>query len=145
MTQDLIRRYIDGNMDVIETLDRVRSDLKRMRQDVETLQQFERLLSNASEPDPLNGITIKQTISVQREISSHDDLRADVQSKKWAGHVVGAVLNIDTKNEDGRKSIKQMINQWVKEDVLRFEVVRDRRQGRNVKAVTAGAPIEASK
>jgi YesN/AraC family two-component response regulator len=144
MTQDLIRHYIDGNMDVIETLARVRSDLKRMRQDVETLQQFERLLSGASKPDPLNGITTKQTIFVQREIASRCNLRADAQSEKWAGHVVGAVLNINTKSEDGRKTIKQMISQWVKEDVLRIEVVRDRRQGRDVKTIVAGALVEAA-
>jgi hypothetical protein len=144
MTQDLVRHFLKGNMDVAEAQKRVKSELKRMRRDIEAMERFEALLEATTRPNPLSDITAEQTALVQAAVAQHDFLRANDQSASWVGNVIAQALNIEISTKSNHRRVRNMIARWLEEDVLRLEYVRDKRQGRDVPIVTAGSPIEAA-
>ena len=62
----------------------------------------------------------------------------NVRSATWAGYVIADTLNIDPTDEAGRSRIREMLNYWVKTDVLAIEEQQDARQSRTKKVVIAG-------
>ena len=61
-----------------------------------------------------------------------------VQAATWAGYAIAETLNIDPTDEVGKQRIKEMLNYWVKTDVLAVEDYMDRQKGRTKKVVIAG-------
>ena len=60
------------------------------------------------------------------------------RSATWAGYTTAEILNIDPTDEAGRQRIKDMLNYWIKTDVLIVEERPDSRNGRTKKVVIAG-------
>ena len=61
-----------------------------------------------------------------------------VQAATWAGYVIAETLNIDPTDEAGKQRIKDMLNYWIKTDVLAIDERINARAGRTVKVVIAG-------
>ena len=61
-----------------------------------------------------------------------------VQAATWAGYTIAEILNIDPTDEAGRQRIKDMLNYWIKTDVLAVQDYVDRQKGRTKKVVIAG-------
>lgn len=93
-----------------------------------------------SPPDAFEGISAADTMRVQRIIAKHEvgSLRADVRAKNWVGHVVGAELEIDTSDKEGRGRVGQIVNAWIKSKVLRIEHIFSARDGREMAVITTG-------
>lgn len=95
-------------------------------------------------PDLFDGITVKQTRQVQQAVeqeSQDEPLRSNVQAKRWVGHTIGEILDIDTNDKHGKARVSGMIKQWLKTDVLRIETTKDGRQGRETTIVVVGKMI----
>ena len=61
-----------------------------------------------------------------------------VQAATWAGYTIAETLNIDPDDEAGKQRIKDMLNYWIKTDLLAIDERTDARQGRTKKVVIAG-------
>jgi hypothetical protein len=61
-----------------------------------------------------------------------------VQAATWAGYTIAETLNIDQTDEASKQRIKEMLNYWIKTDVLAVDERTDARQGRTKKVVIAG-------
>ena len=61
-----------------------------------------------------------------------------VQAAAWAGHMIAEPLNIDPTDEAGRQRIKEMLNYWIKTDVLAVDERNNPRAGRTVNVIIAG-------
>ena len=61
-----------------------------------------------------------------------------VQAATWAGYTIDETLNIDPDDEASKQRIKEMLNYWVKTDLLIVEERPDSRNGRTKKVVIAG-------
>jgi hypothetical protein len=96
-------------------------------------------------PDLFEGITVQQTMQVQRAIAeaerNNEPLRDSPQAKQWAGHAIGEILDIDTNDKLGKARVKGMLKQWLKTDVLRAEKIKDGRRGREVGIIVVGKMI----
>jgi hypothetical protein len=97
-------------------------------------------------PDAFDGISPQEAAKVRAAIDGMaEPPRADVRSSKWAGEVVGEILDIDVSEKRGKERVKTLISGWVKTDVLRITEGRDQRAGRDVNVIVAGAnnPLSA--
>ena len=94
-------------------------------------------------PDAFEGVTAEAAMKVQRMIGQADDdpYRESSQAKRWAGHAIGELLNIDTTEKAGKGRVSLIIKQWVKTDVLRIEKMLDARQGRETAILIVGTWI----
>jgi hypothetical protein len=94
-------------------------------------------------PDAFEGVTAEAAMKVQRMIGQADDdpYRESSQAKRWAGHAIGELLNIDTTEKAGKGRVALIIKQWVKTDVLRIEKILDARQGRETTILIVGTWI----
>ena len=61
-----------------------------------------------------------------------------VQAATQAGYTIDETLNIDPDDEARKQRIKEMLNYWIKTDVLAIEKRTDARQGRTKKVVIDG-------
>ena len=61
-----------------------------------------------------------------------------VQAATWAGYTIAETLNIDPTDEAGRSRIREMLDYWVRTDVLAIEEQQDARQGRVKNVIIAG-------
>ncbi len=98
-------------------------------------------------PDAFDGVSSEDARRVQLAIGSMEDdpPRANVQSAQWVGLTVARVLGMDPDDKAHRSRINSMIRAWLKTGVLEIVEVRDRRNGRDVKAILAGGNNPASK
>ena len=96
-------------------------------------------------PDAFEGITAEAAMKAQRIIGKAADTdepyRESIQAKRWAGHAIGEVLDIDTTEKAGKARVQLIIKQWIKTDVLRIEKVEDPRQGREIQILVVGTWI----
>ena len=93
-------------------------------------------------PDLFDGVTTRDTMRVQQAVGKaaqdDDPCRQSVQAKNWVGHTVGAVLRIDTQDKAGKGRVVAMVKKWIETDVLRVEVIEDKRNGREAPCVVVG-------
>ena len=93
-------------------------------------------------PDLFDGVTTRDTMRVQQAVGKaaqdDDPCRQSVQAKNWVGHTVGAVLGIDTQDKAGKGRVVAMVKKWLETDVLRVEMVEDKRNGREAPCVVVG-------
>jgi len=96
-------------------------------------------------PDAFEGITAEAAMKAQRIIGKAADTdepyRESIQAKRWAGHAIGEVLDIDTTEKSGKARVQLIIKQWIKTDVLRVDKVEDPRQGREIQIMVVGTWI----
>ena len=93
-------------------------------------------------PDAFEGVSHEHARRCQALVMSHEKpLRANYQSKDWAGRVLGPVLQIDVETPAGRAKMNAIINKWVETDVLRIEERYGSREGRDVPFVVAGGNV----
>ena len=59
-------------------------------------------------------------------------------SNTWAGKAVGPILGINVDDAAGYARIKELLNYWIKTDVLAVEERENPRAGRAVKVIVAG-------
>lgn len=91
-------------------------------------------------PDAFNGITPQQAAQIRNMIDAMPEPpRCDVRSPKWAGEIVADVLGLNLAKKTGKERVKTIIAGWIKNDVLRIAEEEDRRAGRTVKVIIAGA------
>ncbi len=67
--------------------------------------------------------------------------RANVQAKRWVGHVVGAELGLDTTDRAEKSRVAAIVKKWIETDVLRAEMMPSGRDGRDVPCVVVGTWI----
>jgi hypothetical protein len=71
-------------------------------------------------PDPLDGIIPADILKAQQAIAdAAEPCRADIQAKAWAGHVIGAALDIDTSSSFGRTKVKTLLATWITSGMFR--------------------------
>ena len=97
-------------------------------------------------PDAFEGISPKLAAQVRTAVDSRNDPpRYDVRAKDWAGEIVAEICGIEIENakgeanKSGKAKCVRLLKGWVKTDVLRTDVVYDKRAGREVTIVFAGA------
>ena len=91
-------------------------------------------------PDAFAGVSKQDASNVRDAIAAMavDPPAHYVTSANWAGHTVGQTLNIDTDDDAGKARIKELLNYWIKTDVLAVEGRQDNRNGRTKKVVLVG-------
>ena len=91
-------------------------------------------------PDAFDGISKQDAI--RRENSHSRYGRQPAITQRPGGHLgrihIAETLNIDPTDEAGKQRIKEMLNYWIKTDVLAIDERTDARQGRTKKVVIAG-------
>lgn len=75
-------------------------------------------------PRAMDGVEASDLYQVQKIIQA-GDYRENAQSKEWAGHVVGRVLNLDSSDAKVKKRINQMLAAWLGTGALKVETRRD--------------------
>ena len=91
-------------------------------------------------PDAFDGISKQDASDVRNAIAAMaaNPPAHNVRSATWAGYVIADTLNIDPDDEAGRSRIREMLDYWVRTDVLAIEEQQDARQSRTKKVVIAG-------
>ncbi|MGA0615567.1 AAA family ATPase [Paracoccus sp. KR1-242] len=79
-------------------------------------------------PDTFDGITVKDTLLVQRAIDELPEPRASEQSGDWVGNAVANVLGLPLPESKAR--VKALISEWLAKDVLRTENRKTKGQDR---------------
>lgn len=91
-------------------------------------------------PDAFSGITPQQASQVRNAVDRMAaPPRKSIKANAWVGYVVGEVLGIDTDTAAGKARVAEMVNTWIKTDVLREQQVEDKRAGRTTTVVISGA------
>lgn len=75
-------------------------------------------------PDPFEGLTTDHLYRVQCKIDG-GDYRASDQSPEWAGFAVGEVLGLDAGVAKDKRRIKQVIKQWLANDMFKEVMGKD--------------------
>jgi len=99
-------------------------------------------------PDAFDGINPRTACEVRNAIMQADPkLKENPQSGDWAGHLVGSVIGIDSRDEAGKAKIITLIKAWLKSDILSVERVHSTRNGREIPHIVAGKnnPMEGLK
>ena len=78
---------------------------------------------------------------IGKAADTDEPYRESIQAKRWAGHAIGEVLDIDTTEKSGKARVQLIIKQWIKTDVLRVDKVEDPRQGREIQIMVVGTWI----
>lgn len=91
-------------------------------------------------PGLYSNVSANQVAEIQSRIGQ-SDYRADSQAATWAGHVVGAVLAMDSDNEADAKRIKAMIAGWVKSGLLETVKKTDPETRKKKDFIVMGIPI----
>jgi hypothetical protein len=91
-------------------------------------------------PDAFDGISKQDASDVRTAIAAMaaNPPSNSVQAATWAGYTIAETLNIDPDDEAGKQRIKDMLNYWIKTDVLAIDERINARAGRTVKVVIAG-------
>jgi hypothetical protein len=101
-------------------------------------------------PDPLSDITPEHVRKVCAEIEG-GSYRKDVQAADWAGHVVGAVIGVDTgrgirgkdaltaEHRAARSKVSGLLSIWLKSGALRVDIGTDAK-GNERPFIRAGEP-----
>jgi hypothetical protein len=87
-------------------------------------------------PDAFDGISVQDTLMVQRAIDRLDDPRENVQAAAWVGYTVADVLGLDAGKDKAR--IKRMLKVWEGNGVLRKERVKDSSKGTDHPVLVVG-------
>ena len=91
-------------------------------------------------PDAFDGISKQDASDVRTAIAAMaaNPPAHNVRSATWAGYIIADTLNIDPDDEAGKSRIREMLDYWVRTDVLAIEEHQDARQSRTKKVVIAG-------
>lgn len=93
-------------------------------------------------PDAFDGVTARDAMAVQKIVgNAPDPMREDVRAKNWVGIAVAEVLSLDIDKPEEKARIKSIVRKWLDTDVLRREMMPDRRNGRDVAAIVVGVWI----
>ena len=131
MTQNLVRRYIKGNMDVAEALIEVTKQVQRTRKELEVLQGVKKDLEQADTSSKFIDMTPAHAEAVRAVISQNGNrLRLSDQAKAWAGYAIADALGVKADTRLDKMRVMEMIDTLIAQDVLKVESVYDGRQGR---------------
>ena len=91
-------------------------------------------------PDAFAGISKQDAANVRDAIADMavNPPAHSPRSNNWAGHALGPILGINVDDAAGYARIKELLNYWIKTDVLAVEEHMDRQKGRTKKVVVAG-------
>ena len=90
-------------------------------------------------PDAFMGLRREDASAVRSAIAACDPApRESSQSKEWAGLVIADALGLDPTEKSVKARVSSLLKEWIRQDVLSVETVRDQRAGRDVKVVLAG-------
>jgi len=78
-------------------------------------------------PTLFEGVPWEAIDTVMRALSRRP-YRLSPQASDWAGHIVGANLDINTEEKSGKARVMKMINAWVKSGALEIEQHLDERR-----------------
>ncbi|WP_394198008.1 MULTISPECIES: AAA family ATPase [Rhodobacterales] len=87
-------------------------------------------------PDAFDGISVADTLAVQRAIDMLEDPRQSAQANNWVGKTVADVLNLDTDND--KRRIQQMLSAWQASGALIIEKRKDSGKGREYPCLIVG-------
>lgn len=91
-------------------------------------------------PGLFANVTATHVATIQDRIAA-GSYRADKQAKSWVGHVVGAVLGMDSDNDADAKRIASMIAKWVENGLLVKERKTDPETRQKKDFIVVGTPI----
>ena len=91
-------------------------------------------------PDAFAGVSKQDAANVRDAIAALEATppSQDIRANNWAGNVIGQCLGIDPNDTAGKARIKELLNYWIKTDVLAVEERENPRAGRAVKVIVAG-------
>ena len=93
-------------------------------------------------PDLFDGVSPKDAMEVQRLVGAAADrdepFRQSPQAKHWAGNAVAVVLDLDVGVKNDKAKALAILKKWIETDVLRLEMMPDKRQGRDAPCVVVG-------
>jgi hypothetical protein len=93
-------------------------------------------------PDAFDGVTARHAMTVQKMVGNADDpCRENPQAKNWVGLIVAEVLDLDLDKADEKARCKSIIRKWIDTDVLRREMLPDKRNGRDAPSIVVGVWI----
>jgi AAA domain/RepB DNA-primase N-terminal domain len=79
-------------------------------------------------PSPLDGVTARDLLAVQKLIAAEPTWREDVRAKKWAGKAVAEVLKLDLAQDDDREKAKGCLAIWIKNGALTVVLEQDEKR-----------------
>ena len=93
-------------------------------------------------PDLFDGVSPKDAMEVQRLVGAAADrdepFRQSPQAKQWAGNAVAVVLDLDVGVKNDKAKALAILKKWIETDVLRLEMMPDKRRGGEVPCVVVG-------
>lgn len=87
-------------------------------------------------PDPLEGVTLKHLIAVQRAIDGKS-YRENIQAKDWIGYPIAEVLEIDDPKAGGKAKINAALKMWLRSGALVVSTAIDKK-GKNRPIIEVG-------
>ena len=99
-------------------------------------------------PDLFDGISAQHAMEVQKLVGSAEErgepMRKNAQAKTWVGHAVAVVLDLDLEKKHEKAKAKAVIAKWLETGVLREDVWKSGRDGREVPIIIVGDWISRS-
>ena len=99
-------------------------------------------------PDLFDGISAKHAMEVQKLVGAAEErgepMRKNAQAKTWVGHAVAVVLDLDMEKKHEKAKAKAVISKWLETGVLREDVWKSGRDGRDVPIIIVGDWISRS-
>ena len=99
-------------------------------------------------PDLFDGISAKHAMEVQKLVGSAEErgepMRKNAQAKTWVGQAVAVVLDLDLEKKHEKAKAKAVITKWLETGVLREDVWKSGRDGREVPIIIVGDWISRS-
>ena len=93
-------------------------------------------------PDLFDGVSPKDAMEVQRLVGAaaerDEPFRQSPQAKHWAGNAVAVVLDLDVGVKNDKAKALAILKKWIETDVLRLEMMPDKRRGGEVPCVVVG-------
>lgn len=90
-------------------------------------------------PDAFMGLRREDAAAVRAAIGACDPApRESAQSKDWAGYAIANALGLPSGEKTEKARLASLLKEWIKTGVLRVEMTRDTRAGRDVGVVLSG-------
>jgi len=90
-------------------------------------------------PEAFDGISPSHAIAAREAIMrANGEARESEQSNDWAGHIIGEILGIDSRDKAGKAKIKTILKTWIASGVLAVERRYQASKGREFPFIVPG-------